>query len=150
MADDSLMDALTRRRGEPRAQAAPATEPDEPTLPEPDAPYLPHSKPLARPVYTLHLLLGRDGCRSFQLVHLDSDSTFTADDAGQCIRLRFCGSKVMQVSIRGRNLRRLYDLIHQHRIAWVMRQELGRDFAAEGETVITEIHTEEPVPNRTV
>ena len=143
MADDSLMDALTRKRGEPKPQPVQQAEPDEPTLPEPDAPYQPHAKPSARLVYTLHLLLGRDGCRSFQYVHLDSDSNFTADDSGQYIRLRFCGSKVMQVCIRGRNLRRLYDFIHQHRIAWVMRIDRGRDLAGDGATVLTDIRVEE-------
>jgi hypothetical protein len=140
MADDSLMDVLTRKRGEPRPRVP---EPDEPMLPEPDAPYRPHSRPVAMPIYALHVLLGCDGCRSFQYVHLDSDSAFTADDSGQCIRLQFCGSKVTAVAIRGRNLRHLYDLIHQHRISWVMRQDVGRDFAAEGETVITDIRIEE-------
>jgi hypothetical protein len=140
MADDSLMDVLTRKRSEPRGCAP---EPDEPMLPEPDAAYQPHSRPAVWPVYTLHLLLGREGCRSFQYVHFDSDAAFTADESGQCIRLGFCGSKVTIVSIHGRNLRRLYDLIHQHRIAWVMRQDAGRDFAADGETVVTEIRVEE-------
>lgn len=140
MADDSLIDVLTRKRGEPRGRAP---EPDEPMLPELDAPYQPHSRPAARPAYTLHLLLGREGCRSFQYVHLDSDAAFTAGESGQCIRLRFCGSKVMQVVIRGRNLWRLYDLIHQHRIAWVMQQEAGRDFAGDGETVVTDIRVDD-------
>jgi len=49
----------------------------------------------------------------------------------------------MQVSIRGRNLRRLYELIHQHRIDWVMRVDRGRDFAGDGATVVTGIEIEE-------
>jgi hypothetical protein len=137
------MEALTRKRGESKPPLVQQADPDQSTLPEPDAAYQPHAKPAARPVYTLHMLLGRDGCRSFQYVHLDSDSAFVADDAGQCIGLRFCGSKVMQVLIRGRNLRRLYDLIHQNRIAWVMRIDRGRDFAGDGATVVTSIEIEE-------
>src|SRR5579863_558183 len=140
MADDSLLDVLTGKRRDPRGRAP---EPDEPMLPELDAPYQPHNQPTARPVYTLHLLLGRERWRSFQYVHLDSDSAFTADESGQCIRLRFCGSKITLVDILGRNLRRLYDLIHQHRVAWVMRQDAGRDFAADDEPVVTDIRLEE-------
>ena len=32
----------------------------------------------------------------------------------------------MQVTIRGRNLRQVYDYIHQHRLPWIMRAD--RDF----------------------
>ena len=43
------------------------------------------------------------------------------------------------VTIRGRNLWRLYDYIHQHKMPWVMRVDVGRDFAADDEPVVTAI-----------
>jgi len=80
--------------------------------------------------------LGKNGYRSFQYVHLDSDSTFE-QRSGQVITLRFAGTKIMQVTITGRNLWRLFDYLHQHRMPWIMVAD--RDFAADSEPVITRI-----------
>jgi hypothetical protein len=149
MPDDHLMDVLTRRP--PKAERErEAEQPTESLLPDPSKGYEPCARPSHSPLYTLHCILGPDGYRSFQYVHLDSDSSLSADGKGQVIRLRFCGSKTVAVSIRGRNLWRLYDYIHQHRMAWVMR--VDRDFATGNEPVITAIDIEdvkEPAPGQT-
>ena len=71
---------------------------------------------------------------SFQYVHLDSYSTYTAES----ITLKFLGMEPVKVVIRGRNLWRLYDYIHQHRIAWIM--QVARDFAQDGQTVVTQVN----------
>ena len=74
--------------------------------------------------------------RSFQYAHLDSDTSFTAE----CITLRFMGMAARKVLIHGRNLRQLYDGIHQHRTAWV--REAARAFAADNEPIVTKVQIE--------
>jgi len=140
MQDEHLMDVLTRRRPE-SGQNRDADVTPESSLPDPSKGYEPCARPSHNSPYTLHCILGADGYRSFQYVHLDSDSSLSADGKGQIIRLRFCGSKITAVTIRGRNLWRLYDYIHQHKMGWIMRMD--RDFAADDEPVITAIDIEE-------
>lgn len=43
----------------------------------------------------------------------------------------------MQVTIKGRNLWRLYDYVHQHRMPWIMQAD--RDLAEGQESLITAI-----------
>jgi hypothetical protein len=139
MSDDHLMDVLTRRRPEPE-KIRDSDVPDS-LLPDVSKGYEHCARPSHHALYSLHFILGTDGYRSFQYVHLDSQSSLTTDGKGQVIRLRFCGSKVTAVTIRGRNLSRLYDYIHQHKIAWVMRMD--RDFGTGNEPVVTAIDIEE-------
>ncbi len=140
MSDEHLMDVLTRgRRSHDRDQDLPA----ESNLPDPSRGYEPFSRPSHHPVFTLHCVLGRDGYRSFQYSQLDSDSSLSVDGQGQVIRLRFYGSKLFVVTVRGRNLWRLYDYIHQHKISFVMAVDPGRDFADDGEPVVTSIDIKE-------
>jgi hypothetical protein len=108
-------------------------------LPEPSGTYKAYARATTQPVYTLHCLLGAAGMRSFQYVHLDSDTRFDVDRRGQIILLKFLGSKTTTVLIKGRNLRELYDYIHQHRMPWVMELENGRDFGSGDEPVVTKI-----------
>jgi hypothetical protein len=126
----------------PKSEAEPHSE-----LPDTSAPYLAHGRAANKPVYTLHCCLGKDGYRSFQYMHLDSDSTFSIDHKGHVISVRFVGTKIVQVTICGRNLWRLYDYLHQHRLPWVMRAE--RDFSdgTDKQVVITAIEIEEVKEN---
>src|SRR4051812_9481488 len=96
---------------------------DETELPEPGGPYLAYARAAAKPLYTLHCLLGKEGCRSFQYVQLDSHSEFRAEKEGQIIKLRFVGSKIWEVTISGLNLWRLYDGIHRHVTSWVRQSD---------------------------
>jgi hypothetical protein len=86
-----------------------------------------------KPLYALHFISPQGDVRSFQYMHLDSDSSFTPER----IALRFTGIKIMNVVLKGRNLWELYDYIHQHRTAWV--RQAARDFAADRETIVTAI-----------
>jgi hypothetical protein len=143
MSDDSLMETLTgRRRKEPPPREAKEEPPNDLLLPEPGRPYEAF-RAASRPVFTLHCLLGKDGIRSFQFPHLASNTSFEANTEGQIIRLRFCCEKVTAVTIRGRNLSKLHDYLHQHRVAWVWRIDGGRDFGGDKEAVITAIDIEE-------
>ncbi len=117
---------------------------EEAELPSPkERDYKPHAAPANKPVFALHCIGANGAIRSFQYVDLDSDSRYEPG----VILLRFTGTKVLEVTIRGRNLWRLYDGIHRHVISWVM--EAGRDFAQDGESIISRIEirevTKEPV-----
>jgi hypothetical protein len=97
--------------------------------------YQPFANATNRPVYSIHFLTSKGEVRSFQYLHLDSNSTF----ASGAISIRFMGMRPVNVKIFGRNLRRLYDYIHQHRISWVVEIAPGRDFIKDGEPVVTGI-----------
>ncbi|MFT3920949.1 MAG: hypothetical protein QM778_00285 [Myxococcales bacterium] len=147
MPDEHLKDYLARATTSRDA----AGGDDGPVLPTASDAYKAYAK-RAQPVYTLHCLLGATGCRSFQYADLDSDSRFTIDRRGQAIALRFVGSKTTTVLIRGRNLREIYDYIHQHKTLWVMQLDAERDFLDGKEPVITAIEfpeadeRDEPMP----
>ncbi|HEX3997488.1 MAG TPA: hypothetical protein VHX65_02945 [Pirellulales bacterium] len=106
-------------------------------LPDTSAPYQAFARPTNKPVYTLHCGLGKDGFRSFEFVHLDSNNSFKTSSSGQVITLRFAGTQVMQVTIKGRNLWQLYGALHSHLIPWIVRAD--RDLADEQEAIITAI-----------
>ena len=124
------------------ATLAPRSDEPDSDLPDPSVPYQAHGRAANKPVYTLHCGLGREGYRSFQYLHLDSDSAFRIEPRGHVIVMRFVGTTVVRVTIRGRNLWRLYDYLHQHRVPWVMRAD--RDFSdGTDRPVVTAIEFEE-------
>ena len=98
-----------------------------------DGEYQPHARPSNKPVYGIHFVTPGGDVRSFQYVHLDSGSQFAAGR----ITLAFMGMEPVRVTIEGRNLWRLYDYIHQHRMPWVM--VAGRDFAEDGQTIVIRV-----------
>lgn len=145
MPDDHLLDVLTRgRKPAPREEGGEASS--DSNLPDPDQDYEPYGHVANKPLFSIHFILGRTGFRSFQYVHLDSDSGLTVDGEMQVIRLQFCGSKTTAVAIHGRNLWQLHDYIHQHRMPWVMPVNAGRDFAGDGQPAVTAIRFEEKSP----
>ena len=141
MNDDQTHLAEFFRRGvRTPEQASDAEE----TLPANDDAYSPFSRRSNKPEFSLHFITPAGTMRSFQYAHLDSDSGFTAE----CITLRFMGLVPMKVLIHGRNLRPLYDGIHQHRTLWV--REAARAFAGDNEPIVTKVKFEpvkEPVEN---
>ncbi len=108
------------------------SEPEE-GLPANGAPYAAFSRRSNKPEFSLHFLTAAGTMRSFQYAHLDSDSGFTAE----CITLRFMGMMPMKVVIDGRNLRQLYDYLHQHRVAWI--REAARAYGTDGEPLVTKV-----------
>ncbi len=123
-----------------------ATKPEveaDSELPDLSHPYKAHGRAANKALYTLHCDLGKDGFRSFQYLHLDSNSEYRIEPKGQVLVVRFGGIKPVQVTIRGRNLRPVYDYIHQHRLPWIMRAD--RDFPdpAGKQVIITAIDFEE-------
>lgn len=116
---------------------------EELELPAPGSPYLAHARAANKPVYSLHCLLGAEGCRSFEYVQKDSNSEFRAADQGQIILLRFAGTKIWEVTIGGLNLWRLYDLIGQHRMPWIRQSDRGFAAGKDGEPLIQVIQIKE-------
>ena len=100
--------------------------------------YQPYARPSAKAVFALHVIFPNGTVQSFQYHHLDSAARYL----NESIELRFLGAKILQLALRGRNLWKLYDYIHQHRIAWL--RVADRDLAQDGETIITGIAVEEP------
>jgi hypothetical protein len=100
--------------------------------------YLPHARPAAKAVFALHVIFPNGTVQSFQYQHLDSASRYL----NESIELRFLGARITQVVLRGRNLWKLYDYLHQHRITWL--RVADRDLAHDGETIITGVFIEEP------
>ncbi len=136
----TISETLKSRSGSPVDSTPDHLAPD---LVDLDGAYQAHARASNKPVQALHCVLGKDGVRSFQYVHLDSDSLFQLTTSGQAIVVRFAGLKPFQVTIRGRNLWRLYDYLHQHRMPWIRLAD--RDFADDKESIITAIAIEEVV-----
>ncbi len=95
--------------------------------------YQPYARASNKPLSSIHFVTPKGDVRSFQYVDLDSDARFTPEQ----ITLAFTGSTPIRVEIRGRNLWRLYDYIHQQRMRWVM--VATRDFAKDGEPLVTAV-----------
>lgn len=118
----------------PFLQAGQAAPEDEAGLPPREGgEYRPHSPPANKPVFALHLIQPGGRIRTFQYSDLDSDSSYGPEE----IRLRFSGTRVMEVVIRGRCLWRLYDSLHRQVIRWVM--QATQDFARDGECIVSRI-----------
>lgn len=110
---------------------------DETDLPAAgDGTYQPYARPANKPLYAIHFINTKGIINSFQYVHLDSNSQLTPE----CITLRFIGFEPVNVKIVGRNLGKLYDYLHQHRMAWVA--EAGEDFTADGQPVVLTVKFE--------
>ena len=127
---------------------------DDAALPAYGDPYKAAGMPDPNPLTRLCCIMGREGFqpggkayRFFQYVHLDSDTDLGFTKDGQVITLRFAGaSKMVEIKVFGRNLLRICDDIHLHRMPWI--RVADRDFkAADGvpdnKPVITEIRIEE-------
>ena len=119
--------------------AAPAgKERDEgDSLPTEDSDYKPYAMRSIAPEYSLICIKADGTPRGFQYIHLDSDSGLANQANGQCITLRFMCPSACEVKIHGRNLRQLFDFIHQHRTAWV--REAARPYADDDESIVTNI-----------
>lgn len=117
----------------PATQASDDRDANEESLPSEDSPYVPYPLRSSAPEFSLVCMKVDGTMRGFQYAHLDSDSDFKPE----CITLRFMGLAAWQVTIHGRNLRQLYDYIHQHRTAFV--REAARAHAEDDEPIITQI-----------
>jgi hypothetical protein len=107
-------------------------------------PYKAAAPPSNEGLTRLCCIMGKEGFqpggkayRFFQYVHLDSDTDLGFTKDGQAITLRFAGMNPVLVIIRGRNLLRICDYIHLHRMPWI--RVADRDFAEGQKEIITAI-----------
>jgi hypothetical protein len=119
-------------------------------LPTAGDPYKAAGIPSNESLTRLVCIMGKEGFqpggkayRFFQYVHLDSDTDFGFTADGQIITLRFAGMKPVMVVVRGRNLLRICDQIHQHRMPWI--RVADRDFAEGSKEIITAIEITDAV-----
>jgi hypothetical protein len=162
MDDDALLRERTRPRSTllpgPGSRAAtarqvdmdPETEaeshpPDDyAALPQPGSPYVAHARASNKPLPTLRFIMG-DTIRGLPYANLESIDWQVADKPGAspAIVLRYTGLIPREAVITGRNnLLRLYDLLSNHRVAWVRELPRGKDFLDAAATVVTGIAVE--------
>jgi hypothetical protein len=107
---------------------------DEPGLPDlRDGPGRCWAEPAEIPVFAVHFI-APDGT---------VQGTFGYDEivgpgryAPGAITLQFLGAKLFEVTIRGRGLWQIYDLLYQRRVRWIMAAPADRDFAGDGELLV--------------
>jgi hypothetical protein len=136
----------TRRAAPPSSDGAvslPAAEGNA-LLPGYGDPYKAAAPPSNEGLTRLCCIMGKEGFqpggkayRFFQYVHLDSDTDLGFTKDGQAITLRFAGMNPVLVIVRGRNLLRICDTIHLHRMPWI--RVADRDFAEGQKEIITAI-----------
>jgi hypothetical protein len=110
-------------------------------LPQPGSTYdAAHARASNKPVPTLRFIMG-DTIRGLPYANYDSIDWLVGDKPGAspAIVIRFTGLVPREAIIAGRHLLKLYDLLSNHRIAWVRELPKGKDFIDRGHTVITGI-----------
>jgi hypothetical protein len=111
------------------------------SVPQPGSPYdAAHSRASNKPVATLRFVSG-DTVRGLPYANFDSIDWLSPDKPGAspAIVIRFTGLIPREAIIAGRHLLRLYDLLSDHRVAWVRELPRGKDFMGKGQTVVTGI-----------
>jgi len=110
--------------------------------------YQAHARPGNKLLPSIHFILRDRSIRTFQYMHLESNSRFEPlpQGKGQRLTFRFASSSAVGVVIEGRNLFRLYDYITLHRMAWVCELDEGRDFEDEKAAVIRSFKFDETKP----
>jgi hypothetical protein len=111
----------------------------------PDGEYQAHARPSNHAQPAIHFLACDGSARTFQYMHLDSDSRFIPSTE-KCTRiiLRFMGAMPVEVVIEGRNLWPLYNYITLHRMAWAWELPAKRDFEGKDKPVINAIRFKAP------
>jgi hypothetical protein len=95
------------------------------------------ARPAAKLLPGLHLFRRRGSTRSFQFAHLGYQEY---DPSNTWFVIEFNEPEKWRVTVRGRNLWAIYNYIAQHRLEWI--READRDFAGDGERIITAIEIE--------
>jgi hypothetical protein len=111
------------------------------SLPLPGSAYdAAHSRASNKPVPTLRFIMG-ETIRGLPYANYDSIDWLVPDKPGSspAIVIRFTGLVPREAVITGRNLLKLYDLLSNHRVAWVRELPRGKDFLDAATTVVTNI-----------
>jgi hypothetical protein len=138
----------------PDTLASPVASDDDAALPGSADSYKAAGTPANHSLTRLCCVMGREEFRKggkayryFQYVHMESDTDLGFTEHGQVLTLRFASaSKLVEIKILGRNLLRICDDIHLHRMPWIRvadRDYRAPDGEADNKPVITEIRIEE-------
>jgi hypothetical protein len=159
MDDDTLLRERTRPRStllpgpgskaatarqvdmDPETEAESLASDDYAALPQPGSAYdAAHARASNKPVPTLRFVMG-ETIRGLPYANYDSIDWLVADKPGAspAIVIRFTGLVPREAVITGRNLLKLYDLLSNHRVAWVRELPKGKDFLDAAVTVVTGI-----------
>lgn len=82
----------------------------------------------------IHYKLRKGDVRSFQYVHIGFERF---DGAGTRFVVEYNTPDRWRVTVTGRNLWKGYNYHHHHRLEWI--EEADRDFAKDGEMIVTKI-----------
>ena len=94
-----------------------------------------------RTLVTLLIMLKDGSFDGFAYASLERVGLRPAAEIGEGneLTLRFSGSTVTEVRLKGRNLLRLFANIARHRTPWIRELPVERDFQPAGEAVVTSI-----------
>jgi hypothetical protein len=128
-----------------RAAPTRTADPDGPDEFSPEGDYQAHARPSNKEEPAIHFM-GRDGsARTFQYMHLDSDSRYVpSTETGSRLVFRFMGAVPVEVVISGRNLWPLYNYIALHRMGWAWELPAKRDFEGKDKAVVNSITFRKP------
>jgi hypothetical protein len=97
-------------------------------------------RPADKEIARLHVILKDGSVRTFINDHLDVEHRF---ESGK-FSLVFAGTKHWRIDVEGRNLWQVFDYLTLRR--WPYLREATRDFAGDGETIITRIAIHDVTP----
>jgi hypothetical protein len=123
-------------------QSAPETKgEDESGLPDlNDRTHQCHARAAEKAVFAVHILSADGGVLgTFGYDEIVSPGSY----APGMIKIHFLGAKLFEVTILGRSLWRLYDLLYQRRMRWVMAAPPNRDFEQNKEAFVTSVSIKE-------
>jgi len=92
------------------------------------------ARPASKWMPGLHIFRRRGSTRSFQFAHVGYQEY---DPGNTWFIIEFNEPEKWRLTVRGRNLWAIYHYIAQHRLEWI--READRDFAGDGEKIITAI-----------
>ena len=95
------------------------------------------SRPEPKGWPSLYVLNGKEDTRAFQYVHLGF-AKYSSN--GTSFVVEFNEPENWRMTVKGRNLWKVFVNIHQHALEWIKKAD--RDFAADNSPVITDIRIE--------
>ena len=128
---------------EPEAEPPPATvQPEQADpLPRPGGAYKPHSRPANKAQATLYFVTRGHAFEGFSYASLERIRLLPQETPGGSLVLvlRFSGSVATEVTVEGRNLHSLCNLVGMHLMPWVWEMPGRADRHDEAATVVTKI-----------
>ncbi len=87
----------------------------------------------------IYILNGTEGAHAFHYIHMGR-KFFAADRGSFFVEFNIRVGERWRVTVYGRNLWPIFVNLHHHKLEWIKKAD--RDFAADGEPIITAIEVE--------